>query len=97
MMMKEGRKMTVTVKNIDLLTLAKLGVWLDDPYGDGIRLSRVRNPSPGRSAALWLINGSPVLGCEEMIRNEYVERVLAECFTKQGKLRGHVLRNCPLT
>jgi len=86
--------MTITAKNMDLLTLAKLGVWLDDPYGDGIRLAKIRIPSPGRMAALELIKGTPVLGCEELILNEYAERVRTGCFTKQGKLRGDVRRNC---
>ena len=86
--------MAITSRNMDLVTLAKLGVWLDDPYGDGIRLARVRDPSQGRVAALELIRGTPVLGGEELILNEYAERVRMECFTKQGRLRGNVARNC---
>lgn len=86
--------MTVTSRNLDLLAIAKLGVWMDDPYGDGIRLTRVRIPSSGRMAALELIRGTPMLGGEELILAEYAERVRTECFTKQGKLRGHILRNC---
>jgi hypothetical protein len=85
--------MNITVKNTDLLTLAKLGVWLDDPYGDGIRLTRIRIPSPGRMAALELIRGTPVLGGTELILAEYLERVFTQCFTKQGKLRGDIKRN----
>ena len=30
---------------------ARVALWLDDPYGDGIRLSIIRNPSPARIAA----------------------------------------------
>jgi len=86
--------MAITSRNMDLVTLAKLGVWLDDPYGDGIRLRAVREPSQGRVAALELIKGTPVLGGEELILNEYAERVRLACFTKQGKLRGAVVRNC---
>jgi hypothetical protein len=88
--------MPITSKNLDLLSIAKLGVWLDDPYGDGIRLTRVRIPSPGRIAALELIRGAPLLGSEELIRNEYESKVRLMCFTKQGKLRGEVRRNCKM-
>lgn len=30
----------------------KVGLWLDDPYGDGIRLESIREPSAKRLAAL---------------------------------------------
>ena len=97
-------------KNIDILTLARLGVWLDDPYGDGIRLQAIRNPSRGREAALCLLHGhhslgfermilqcdSPAPGIERVIRDEYEQRVLSACFTKSGKLRADVKRNCDL-
>jgi hypothetical protein len=83
-------------KSIDVLTLARLGVWLDDPYGDGIRLQAIRNPSPGREAALNLLRGYPTLDFERVIRDEYEQRVLSECFTKSGELRGDVKRNCNL-
>jgi hypothetical protein len=84
-------------KSIDILTLARLGVWLDDPYGDGCyRLQAIRNPSLGREAALSLLHGQPTLDFERVIRDEYEQRVLSQCFTKSGKLRGHVKRNCDL-
>jgi hypothetical protein len=83
-------------KSIDILTLARLGVWLDDPHGDGIRLDAIRYPSHGRWAALHLLDGRPPLGFERMIRDEYEQRVLSACFTKSGKLRADVKRNCDL-
>jgi hypothetical protein len=97
-------------KSIDILTLARLGVWLDDPYGDGIRLQSIRNPSLGREAALSLLHGyrssnfvrmilqmgNPTLDIERVIRDEYEQRVLSQCFTKSGKLRADVKRNCDL-
>jgi len=85
--------MTLTAKNMTLLELAQLGVWLDDPYGDGIRLHRVREPSEGRLAAKALIRGEPILGGEALIRAEYEKPVLNACFTKNGRLRGEVKRN----
>jgi len=40
----------------------KVGLWLDDPYGDGIRLERIREPSPKRRAALdYSITGQRTL------------------------------------
>ena len=83
-------------KSIDIMTLARLGVWLDDPYGDGIRLQAIRNPSLGREAALSLLYGQPTLDFERVIRDEYEQRVLSQCFTKSGKLRADVKRNCDL-
>jgi hypothetical protein len=83
-------------KSIDIMTLARLGVWLDDPYGDGIRLQAIRNPSLGREAALSLLDGQPTLDFERVIRDEYEQRVLSACFTKSGKLRADVKRNCNL-
>ena len=83
-------------KSIDIMTLARLGVWLDDPYGDGIRLDAIRYPSLGREAALSLLRGYSTLDFERVIRDEYEQRVLSECFTKSGKLRGDVKRNCDL-
>jgi hypothetical protein len=71
---------------LDTLTVAKLGVWLDDPHGDGIRLFTIRNPSPGRMAALNLIAGTPVLGGDSLIRAEYGDKICQGCFTNSGKL-----------
>jgi len=35
---------------------AKVGLWLDDPFGDGIRLERIREPNRHRIAALKFVN-----------------------------------------
>ena len=36
----------------------KIALWLDDPYGDGIRLASIRSPSASRVAALeFVANG----------------------------------------
>ena len=40
------------LNTLTLTDIAKLGLFLDDPYGDGIRLAKVRNPNAGRSAAI---------------------------------------------
>ena len=34
---------------------AKVGLWLDDPYGDGIRLGKIRNPDKHRIAAMHYV------------------------------------------
>ncbi len=88
--------MPITSRNLSLLQLAKLGVWLDDPYGDGFRLESIRKPSIGRLAAMALIRGEPILGGEDLIRDEYLLRVHSECFTASGHLKADVVRNCRL-
>ena len=40
---------------MDKILLAKAFLYVDDPYGDGIRLNHIRNPSPARIAALELV------------------------------------------
>lgn len=83
----------ITAQNMTMATLARLGVWLDDPYGDGMRLEVVRNPTPGRYAALALLAGEPIIGGDELIWHEYEARVRIHCFTKSGRLRAEVRRN----
>jgi len=61
--------------NIPLTLIAKIGLWLDDPYGDGIRLESIRQPNDGRHAALAQRGGSPNLGGEREIRKEYESKV----------------------
>ena len=85
---------TITLKKLDLLQIAILGEWLDDPYGDGIRLERIRNPSPARQAALDFIRGEPQLGGEALIREQYEERVRA-CFDSRGRLPASIRSNVP--
>jgi len=41
---------------LTLLEIAEMGLGLDDPYGDGIRLQIVREPSVGRQDALNLVH-----------------------------------------
>jgi len=63
--------------NLSLLDIAWIGLYLDDPYGDGIRLQRVREPSDGRLAAIDLVyNAQHSIGADILIREEYEERVL---------------------
>jgi hypothetical protein len=63
--------------NLSLLDIAWIGLYLDDPYGDGIRLQRVREPSDGRLAAIDLVyDAQHGIGAEILIRKEYEERVL---------------------
>lgn len=40
---------------MNTVILAKAFLFVDDPYGDGIRLTHVRNPSPARAVALELV------------------------------------------
>lgn len=82
----------------DKLTLediARLGLWLDDPYGDGIRLERIRNPNPGRMAALdYVNNGHLTQPAECAIRLEYEDRVQDDKnWRKDGTLVASIRRN----
>ena len=67
--------------NLNLYQIAKIGRWLDDPYGDGIRLEIVREPSEGRLAAGDFVhdpewnNGYTLREREELIRDEYEDLV----------------------
>ena len=62
---------------------AKVALWLDDPYGDGIRLEAIRNPSPARAAALDLVKTGQhtLLGDEQ----RYIEAGRQYLATKQGR------------
>lgn len=84
---------TLTLKTITLTDIARLGLWCDDPYGDGIRLDQVRNPSAARLAAIAEVAGEPMLASEELIRRQYESTVRLMCFTKRGKLKKHIERN----
>lgn len=85
--------MNLTRKNLDLVMIAAIGLYLDDPYGDGIRLEKIRNPSAARQAALDLVyNRQLVLGGEELIRSAYEHRV-DEVFLKSGKISQAFARN----
>jgi len=52
--------------------LARVALFLDDPYGDGIRLEAIRTPSPARAAALdFVFNGQRTL---DGLEQEYIDR-----------------------
>jgi hypothetical protein len=71
--------------NLSLLDIAWIGLYLDDPYGDGIRLQRVREPSDGRLAAIDLVyNAQHSIGADILIRAEYEERVMAPKYWKRN-------------
>jgi hypothetical protein len=79
--------------DLTLEDIARIGLFLDDPYGDGIRMPAVRNPSVGRQAALELLNGTPTLFAEQEIRDEYEVHVKREAFTRKGTLKTWIKRN----
>jgi hypothetical protein len=82
-----------SLKSLTLLDIATLGLWNDDPYGDGIRLESIREPSPARVAALKLVHeGQSDLFGEKLIRDEY-EVPVRRLFNGKGKLYGYVARN----
>ena len=80
---------------LTLEDIARLGLWLDDPHGDGIRLERIRNPNPGRLAALdYVNNGHLTQSGECAIRYEYEARVLDhKNWRKDGTLVAAIRRN----
>jgi len=58
------------VSNIDLL-YAKAFLYIADPYGDGIRLDHIRNPSPAYRAAEDLVfDGQHTLDGLELMKQE---------------------------
>ena len=68
--------MTKILKNKlknDVMTVAKVGVYLDDPYGDGIRLDSIREPRPARIAALATLKDGINLFDNQLIMDEYLE------------------------
>lgn len=82
------------LKSLTLKEIAKIGLFLDDPFGDGGRLEKVRKPSLGRLAAIAELRGEPLLGGEELIRTEYETKVFdPKNWTKAGKLVASISRN----
>ena len=80
-------------KTLTLTDIAELGLWYDDPYGDGIRLDYVRNPGPARQAALALVyKGQYDLFGEQLIRAHYEAKV-RNMFNRKGRLYADVARN----
>jgi hypothetical protein len=81
---------------MDKVALAKVFLFIDDPYGDGIRLDHVRNPSAARLAALDLVrDGQESIGDVDLMLAEHGEEIL---YTLTSKLAlSSLLRNTSLT
>jgi len=54
-----------------LTAIAKVGLRLDDWFGDGIRIEKVRNPNAARKAALDLVYKNQLPLDESIILDEY--------------------------
>ena len=81
-------------KNLSIEDIARIGLFLDDPYGEGGRLECVREPSVGRMAAEALLEGQPMLDGERFIKEEYLRRVMdGENWRKDGTLVAWIKRN----
>ena len=78
----------MNIKNLTLIDVAKLGLYADDPYGDGIRLEHVRNPSAGRLDAITLIyeNQFPIDGGHD-IMIAYQEKIKMLFNKRTGELK----------
>lgn len=68
--------------NLSDVEAAKVGLWLDDPYGDGIRLSCIREPSDARIATIEFVNSGQrtLVGLEDW----YINRGRKFASTKTG-------------
>ena len=74
------------INNLSLLEVAQLGLYHDDPYGDGIRLDIVRNPPLHRQMAIELVyHGQLPIDGGEAIRKAY-ENVAKKSFDENGNL-----------
>jgi hypothetical protein len=81
------------LNQLDIKQIARLALYVDDPYGDGIRLEHIRNPSEAHLAALRILNNDAQFWDEELVREEYLPRI--EKYTnKDGRLAASVMRNC---
>lgn len=74
---------------LDKLTtmdIAILGTWLDDPYGDGIRLEHIRKPSMERQVACKFISEPKTcdMFADNIIENYYGGSV-RKMFNKKTK------------
>lgn len=78
------------------IALAKAFLFVDDPYGDGIRLNHVRNPSPARRAALELVaSGQTSFNAEALMLAERGGEIFLAMSRKAG--REDMIRNGGLT
>ena len=73
--------------NIPLTLIARIGIYLQNPCGDGIRLSIHSVPSEAYIAAMAECKGAPKLGGEHVIRRAYESKVRE--FIKLEKRRKH--------
>jgi len=71
---------------MDIKMIGKIGLWLEDPYGDGCRLDVVRFPSEWREAAKRLVfSNEPEFWDEELVQDNYGPMV--KDFIKKEKRR----------
>ena len=67
--------------NITEIQAVTIGLWLDDPYGDGIRLEAIRNPSAERIAAIeFKQTGQRTI---EKLEQTYIDRGYAAATDKK--------------
>ncbi len=83
-----------TLQN-DINTVAKIGLYLDDPYGDGIRLIAIREPDQARLAALQQVAGQPLFCGDVLIMDKYFDRVL-EAIKLDRRRKWLILKNVPV-
>jgi hypothetical protein len=78
------------------LTLAKAYLFVDDPYGDGIRLDHVREPSVGRVVATNIVYyGQTSFDAVDIMLAERGDDIRKWVSTKRG--RSSMVRNSDLT
>lgn len=78
------------------LTLAKAYLFVDDPYGDGIRLDHVREPSVGRVVATNIVYyGQTSFDAVDIMLAERGDDIRKWASTKRG--RSSMVRNSDLT
>ena len=81
---------------ISELTLAKAYLFVDDPYGDGIRLDHVRTPSVGRIVATNIVHyGQSSFDAIDIMLAERGDEIREWVRTKRG--RSSMVRNSDLT
>jgi len=78
------------------VALAKAFLFVDDPYGDGIRLDHVRNPSAARIAAIELArHGQSSFDAVDLMLAERGDAIRNQMRTKSA--RASMVRNSSLT
>lgn len=78
------------------LALAKAFLYVDDPYGDGIRLAHVREPSAARVAATNIVYyGQSSFDAVPLMLRERGDAIFKALSTKAG--REDAIRNGDLT